>query len=122
MTEAASNEDKSTALAKVFFPPPPQMSLIPTNFIYPNPVAHFTPISEDDITYVIHNTSPYKALGPDGICNVVFKHCLPTLLPYLVHIFNAIFTLKTYYDPWQEFTTVVLRKPGKSDYSVPKAY
>jgi hypothetical protein len=27
-----------------------------------------------------------------------------------------------YYDPWKEFTTVVLRKPNKPSYEVPKAY
>ena len=27
-----------------------------------------------------------------------------------------------YYDPWRESTTVIIRKPGKPDYSVPKAY
>ena len=30
--------------------------------------------------------------------------------------------MNTYYDPWREFTTVVLRKPGKPSYEVPKAY
>ncbi|KAF8836314.1 hypothetical protein BDN67DRAFT_884633, partial [Paxillus ammoniavirescens] len=27
-----------------------------------------------------------------------------------------------YYHPWREFTTVVLRKPGKPDYTVTKAF
>ena len=27
-----------------------------------------------------------------------------------------------YYDQWQEFMTVVLRKPGKPNYETPKAY
>jgi hypothetical protein len=30
--------------------------------------------------------------------------------------------LNLYYDPWKEFTTVVLRKPGKPSYKVPKAH
>ena len=30
--------------------------------------------------------------------------------------------LNTYYDPWRESTTVIIRKLGKPDYSVPKAY
>ena len=28
----------------------------------------------------------------------------------------------SYYEPWKHFTTVVLRKPGKPDYEIPKAY
>ena len=41
---------------------------------------------------------------------------------HLLHIFQAIFTLQTYYEPWKHFTMVVLRKPGKPNYEVPKAY
>ena len=33
-----------------------------------------------------------------------------------------ILQLGRYYDPWREFTSVVLRKPGKPSYDVPKAY
>jgi hypothetical protein len=35
-------------------------------------------------------------------------------------IYRAI--LEEFYDPWSEFTTVVLRKPDKPDYEAPKAY
>jgi hypothetical protein len=34
----------------------------------------------------------------------------------------VVITLNTYYKPWREFTTVVLRKPGKADYTIPKVY
>jgi hypothetical protein len=40
----------------------------------------------------------------------------------LTSIFRAVFELNTYYDPWREFTTIVLRKPGKPSYEIPKAY
>ncbi|KAH7917994.1 hypothetical protein BV22DRAFT_986900, partial [Leucogyrophana mollusca] len=66
--------------------------------------------------------SPYKAPGPDGICNLVFKKCADIIIPYLLPLFQAVFWLQTYYPPWKEFTTVVLRKPGRPDYTVPKAY
>lgn len=49
--------------------------------------------------------------------------CNTTLLkPHLLELFNSVFTLRTYYDPWREFTTVVLCKPGKPDYTITKAY
>ena len=41
---------------------------------------------------------------------------------YLLHIFQAVFTLRTYYEPWKHFTTIILRKPGKPDYEILKAY
>ena len=38
------------------------------------------------------------------------------------YIFTAIIENGWYYAPWKKFTTVVLRKPGKPRYDVPKAY
>ena len=40
----------------------------------------------------------------------------------LTQIFRATITLNAYYEPWKGFTTIVLRKPGKPNYEIPKAY
>jgi len=42
--------------------------------------------------------------------------------PILLCLFRAVISLKFYYQGWSEFTTVVLRKPGKPNYAAPKAY
>lgn len=122
LREAVTNDEKSTLLAQAFFPPAPASSNIPANFEYPDPVTPFKPIKEGDVRHTITNTSPFKAPGPNGICNIVFKRNASTLIPYLTHLFNAVFMHHTYFEPWKDFTTVVLRKPGKADYSIPKAY
>lgn len=122
LIEAITNDEKSKALANAFFPPPPDNSSIPPDYDYPDPITPFTRITEEQIARAISNTSSYKAPGPDGICNIVFKRASAILTPYLRHLFNAVFTLNTYFDPWREFTTVVLKKPGKADYTTPKAY
>jgi hypothetical protein len=109
-------------LADTFFPPPPLSSTIPEDYDYPTLATPFKPFTEEQINCTISNTSSYKASGPNRICNIVFKCAISTLTPYLLYLFNTIFTLRTYFDPWREFTTVVLRKPGKADYSIPKAY
>ena len=120
---ADTNEEKSIALAQAFFPPPPLQSSVPADYIYPEAVQTPEPITTDQLKRNIAKLSPYKALaGPDGICNIVYIRCADILVPYLLHLFRAVFTLKTYYDPWHEFVTVVLRKPGKPDYTVTKAY
>ncbi|TFY73124.1 hypothetical protein EWM64_g10888 [Hericium alpestre] len=41
---------------------------------------------------------------------------------HLYYIYSALLCLNTYYGPWQESITVVLRKPGKPCYDLPKAY
>ncbi|KAG2030270.1 hypothetical protein BDR03DRAFT_878720 [Suillus americanus] len=121
-TEAITNDKKSKALANAFFPPPPVDSSVPLNYNYPEPIVPFAKIMEEQVAKAIANTSSYKAPGPDGICNIVFKQASDILTPYLTHLFNTVFTLNTYFNPWQEFTTVVLKKPGKADYSTAKAY
>jgi Reverse transcriptase (RNA-dependent DNA polymerase) len=40
----------------------------------------------------------------------------------LLVIYKAMVERNFHYTPWKTFTTVVLRKPGKPRYDVPKAY
>ena len=43
-------------------------------------------------------------------------------MPYLIQIFRMVFRLGTYSDSWRTWDTIVLRKPGKPRYDVPKAH
>ncbi|KIJ06852.1 hypothetical protein PAXINDRAFT_50299, partial [Paxillus involutus ATCC 200175] len=116
-----TNEEKSEALAKAFFPPPPAVSSVQEEYVYPEEIANPGEITEEQIKRSIAKLQPHKAPGPDGIHNIVFKQCKDILVPHLLRIFHAIFLLNTYYAPWRDFTTVVLRKPGWPDYTVTKA-
>jgi len=109
-------------IAKCFFPPPPAHDSVPHDAEYPDPIAMHEPITSHQLTRAIAKLDGFKAPGPDGIYNVVFQRCGATLNDHLLHLFNAVFTLRTYYEPWRSFTTVVLRKPGKANYAIPKAY
>ena len=64
----------------------------------------------------------YKAPGPDGIPNVVLKKSIELIVHRLYYIFREIFEIKVYPNKWKESITVVLHKPGKPSYEVPKAY
>jgi hypothetical protein len=68
------------------------------------------------------NLKPYKAPGPDGIPNIVLTKCTDIIASRLHLIYTAILEKGLFYEPWKQFTTVVLRKPGKPKYNVPKAY
>ena len=120
-TLATSNEEKSEVLARSLFPPPPPISSVPLDHPYPTPAEKWTEITPDQLSQAINKLSPYKAPGPDGIANIVFQRCRQ-LTDYLLPIFNAAVKLQTHYEPWKESITVILRKPGKPDYSAPKAY
>ena len=116
------NEEKANLLAKTFFPPPPVLVYDFTDFIYPEPLPDPPQLTEDQIRKHIFKSAPYKAHGPDNIPNAVIQQCEALILGRLSSIYQAILNLGIYYDPWKDFTTVVLRKPGKPAYDVPKAY
>ena len=117
----ANNAEKSKALAKTFFPPPPANPSIPHS-CYPQPTNIFRYFTRAQIEKAIGRLAAYKAPGPDGIPNVVLKKSCELITDHLYYIFRAIFELDAYPDEWRESTTVVLRKPGKPSYEEPKAY
>ena len=119
------NASKALLLAKTFFlPPPPLPPQDPTHQLddYPDPLPDPLPITANQIKSHIANLPPFKAHGLDGIPNIVLKECSELLTTPLTTIFKAILEYNTYYDPWNVSITVVLRKPGKPSYEIPKAY
>jgi hypothetical protein len=117
-----TNTEKAEALAKTFFPPKPAESSVPNNHDYPPPLPPPPPISIDQVRRHVLRLSPYKATGPDEIPNIALQKTLDIIEDHLLCLFRAILKLKIYYKGWSEFTTVVLRKPGKPSYNIPKAY
>jgi ribonuclease HI len=117
------NKEKCDILYKTFFPPaPPADNLqIPANPTYPDPV----PMPE--ITYQFFSESlmqakPFSAPGPDGIPNVLLQQCFTLVGPLLWTMFNATRILKYEPSEMKQLTTIVLRKPGRDDYSLAKSY
>ena len=89
---------------------------------YPDPLPDPPPLNKQQIEKVIRRLSPYKVPGPDGIPNIVLQKCFTILADHLLYIYQAILTLGEFYDPWREFTTIVIKKPDKPNYQIPKAY
>jgi len=117
-----TNEEKARLLAKTFFPPPPAAEHDYTNAQYPEPLSDPPKITSEQLNRHIHKSAPYKAHGLDDIPNVVIQRCALLIHDRLIRIYQAILDFNLYYDPWKDFTTVVLRKPDKPSYVAPKAY
>ena len=119
---ATSSQDKCNVLHHQFFPPPPPTDLSDTaDFKYPEPL-NCPPITEHEVTNAINDLSPFKAPGPSGIPNAALQHTSSIMMPLLDVVANASLQLGYHPHSWKNFATVTLRKPGKPDYSVPKAY
>jgi hypothetical protein len=90
------NARKSELLYDVFFRQPPENEHVEPDFIYNPPICELTPITNEQIFRAVDKLSPYKAPGPNGICNCVYKNCTDLLVPYMGPIFRATFTLEHY--------------------------
>ena len=119
---AASNPNTAKALSASFFLPPPPSHEIAPDFAYPPPLPGIRLISRYRIKQIAKCLKPFKAPGPDGIPNIILTKSIDVLLDHLYFIFRALFKLSVYHDCWLSSTTLVLRKPGKPNYNVAKAY
>jgi len=116
------NEDKSRLLHTTFFPDIEREDTSQADESYPTPKFAFTPITDNQIYRMIKRLRQYKAPGPDGIPNAMLIWNVDLIVLYLGPLYRATFKLGIYPNNWRESTTVVLRKPGKSDYSLPNVH
>ncbi|KAF8804018.1 hypothetical protein BYT27DRAFT_7060681, partial [Phlegmacium glaucopus] len=116
------NKGKSKLLHEVFFYPQVEEHGVDPNHLYPAPAFEFEAITDQQIERVAKSLSLYKAPGLSGIQNAVLTHCADMLSPRLGPIFRSTFELEHYPGKWKKYRMVALRKPGKSDYTLPNAY
>jgi ribonuclease HI len=115
-------EEKAEILRQTFFPPPLMADLSDIDgYEYPQAIE-CPEITSSEIERAIRRAAPNKAPGTDDIPNVILHQTLDILLPHLEKLFNTC--LRQQYCPvhFKEAITVVLRKPGKDDYTQPKSY
>ena len=120
--KATTNEAKAAVFSQSFFPQKPTMMSLPDEPNYPPWVKYKFRLMESRLCHQISWLHPHKALGDDSIPNVVLKEVVDLILPYLIQIFRVVFRLNTYSNTWCTWSTIVLHKPGKARYDVPKAY
>jgi hypothetical protein len=121
-TVHAEAQDKVRLLKTMFFPTPPEPDLQDINGAEYQDQISFPDITEKEVHQAITSTPPMKAAGPDGIINRVLHAAAAQIAPYLTRIFNWSLRLEYCSAHFRHSTTIVLRKPGKDDYTAPKAY
>ncbi|GES66033.1 hypothetical protein ATETN484_0014000100 [Aspergillus terreus] len=115
-------EAKAAAFRETFFPRPPPADLSNIgSFSYPEGLP-FPLVTVEEVRHAIKRAPADKTPGDDGIPNRVLHWVLPIIDIYLTDLFNAC--LSAGYNPrhFQVSVTMVLRKPGKSKYTEPKAF
>jgi hypothetical protein len=122
--QAQTHEEKICALQKTFFPPPPpaDISDLSQRIQYPLPVLCSKEITVEQIRTAVRCTAPNKAPGPDGLTNRVLQQALPLIDKHLQSLAQATIDVGYFPKQLRHSTTIVLRKPGKPDYTKSKAY
>jgi hypothetical protein len=119
---ATQAEEKAETLRQYFFPPPLNADLSDIGgYMYPPPIE-CPEITPTEIKRAVHKAAPNKAPGTDNIPNGILHQTIGILLPHLHRLFNACLQIGYCPGHFRESITVVLRKPGKDDYTQPKSY
>ena len=121
--EATDNASKGQLFYKTFFPPlNPATPPVPPDHQYPPLHWTFTNITDEQIHQAIKKLKPYKATKNRTTQNSVFTHAREDIVPHLGLLFRATNSLNYYPQEWATMETLILKKPGKPDYTVPSAW
>ena len=82
----------------------------------------FPPVTSEEVANAIRNAGKGKKPGLDDVPNSLLIDYLKIFSPQLVFIFNECLRIGYHPACFKEALTVVLRKPGKDNYTTPKAY
>ncbi|KAJ6436234.1 reverse transcriptase [Purpureocillium lavendulum] len=119
---ASTPGEKAELFRKAFFPKPPEANLEDIdNAVYADPI-NLPQIAEQEVEDAIRNAAPLKAPGPDGIVNRALQIASPWIRQHLTRIFNQSLSLGYCPQHFRNSTTIVIRKQGKDDYTIPKSY
>ena len=117
--EYADNAGKAQALLASFFPTtvPPNPEMI----VAPEEIA-WEPITEWEVASALNRAKKNTAPGRDGLPTLVWRELWPYVSTRITQVFSASVRLAYFPTQWKTAKIVVLRKPGKDDYTTPKAY
>jgi len=115
---ATGFEDKAQVLRQAFFPdndPPPQHQ--PTNSL-----EGFSPVTQEEVLKALEAIPPNSAPGDDTLPPSVWIRLHKVRSDILTHMADWSLRSRTLPTILKRVLTMVIPKPGKPDYSVPKAY
>ena len=114
-------EEKATLLKQRFFPDEPRVveEAQPSD-PPPRPTRTWSQITVEEVTLALSTAKNSSAPGPSGVGYTTLKWIHQVRPDVLTDLYNNCLDAGTH--PWKEATVVVINKPGKPDYSAPKAY
>ena len=118
--EVSENKAKAKVFLEIFFlkmaDPEEEATELPTEEI------PWHPITELEVHQSLKAAKGLTAPGEDGIITLVWKHLWLYLQKVITRIFTKSVELGHYPNQWKQAHIIVLRKPGKPNYTEPGAY
>ena len=120
-----TDEEKAMILMATFFPTPtaPEEGQETTdNGNHRNPSLAWPFLRKHEVEQAIFRSNPDKAPGPDEISFRVWRELWPVVGDHLFWLYTTSLDLGHTPITWKTARIVTLRKPGKADYTAPKAF
>ncbi|SLM36675.1 Ribonuclease H-like domain [Lasallia pustulata] len=112
--------DKCQTFVKAMYPKPPEINQNPDR---PNaPEAQWSSLTNNEVKQAIFTSSPKKAAGPDEIGFAIIQEAYKAIAEVMNLTYKILIRNSFHPQCWREGTGVILKKAGKPDYSLPKAY
>ena len=116
-----SFREKCQAFREDLFPPPPTTPAPSLHTYKGDKKWDWPSLTKEELEHAclkVKATSP----GPDLISQEIVKQVYQAQPELLFKIYSALFNLGYQPKCWRKAKGVILKKPGKPDYSIPKAY
>jgi ribonuclease HI len=123
-TGGDSDEDIATTLLEEFFKPLPEVER-QTEDSRNEPTLDELPmdaVTEAEVQRAVFAASPHKTPGIDDIPAFLWQQTWPILKHHIVTLFQLSIQSSSLPQAWKIAKIIPLRKPGKPDYTAPKAY
>ncbi|KAG6997033.1 RNA-directed DNA polymerase from mobile element jockey [Fusarium oxysporum f. sp. conglutinans] len=116
-----SHKEQAEELLAKFFPP------LPDTIEDEGPRQQRAPVTMPDLTLEeverqLWATKSWKAPGEDGLPAIVWKQVWPSVKHDVLAIFQASLKEGVIPDQWRHARIIPLKKPGKDDYTIAKAW
>ena len=121
-TPQTTFEGKCRAFRTALFPPPPEAERPSWDSYQSLNKWEWPTLAQAELQHACSSKIQSKSPGPDTITQDIITHAYEAIPELFFQIYSKM--INTGYHPavWRQATGAILPKPGKPDYSIPKAY
>ncbi|TKA72913.1 hypothetical protein B0A49_08441 [Cryomyces minteri] len=118
---ATTDKEKADMLMHAFFPAQPIPAVQESENEEVRPIRSVS-LTRHEVQEAIFAANPKKAPGRDGLPFRVWRELWPVLGDPIFHLYETSLRLGHVPQRWKTAKIVTIWKPGKPDYTIPKAY